>query len=720
MRNVLFTVLLSAALFTAPVLSAQHIGYIIPAGGKQGETVEILLGGQQLWGIKSARVSGGGVTVESVSIVPGMPIIGGKQHRFVATWMRNVVDGKKEIPQKPTDEEELKTWRKHPWYDTVDKLTPLQFHLLTRHLFVPRNSLQMSPAINTNAIIRLKIAPDAKPGRREFRLVRGNGMMSNALPFYVDTIPGVREPYLAVPPKKNPKYTFTLPCVINGQIMPGETDVWHFTAKKDEKLVFQTFARQMIPFMGDCVPGYFQCVLELRDSKNRRVAYADDSGFDPDPILCCTIPEDGEYALHVRDSIYRGRADFVYRIRAWRGDPPEFRLTVPALKLPKKQFRELANGRTEYPVLVEGCIDRPGKTDQVVIRAKKGEKIVGEVFARRLGSHLDSRLTVLGPDGKQVAFNDDFPRFLVGPILQHIDSYLCFTAPQDGDYTFRLTDTAALGSPKHGYFLRIDRPRPSFRLYVVPSVKPVAINGATKLKLQVEPIDGFHCDIKLRVKAQYGYAIIGSNIIPAGCKSTEITLTCPDKQRQLVPAELIAEYEVSKTTCPSCGRVQIETRRGEVCYGDEDTQAFAYTHVIPASNWHLSKTWAPTGLYHLTLADPKRKKVTIPAGKTATIVLRRAKLPPKSTFSFSLPNAPKGLTLEKVLTKDLDKGRAEITLVIRASEKMEPQRFNLPIMAAYSYNIPYLNSPPNKKGKDAIQRSDFNLPVLLFEITKGK
>jgi len=719
MRNLLLTVLLSAALFGAPILSAQHIGYIIPAGGKPGETVEILLGGQQLWGIKSARISGGGVTVESVTVVPGMPNISGKQHRFVATWMRNVDNGKKEIPQKPTDEEELKTWRKHSWYDMVDKLTPLQFHLLTRHLFVPRNSLQMSPAINSNAIIKLKIAPDAKPGRREFRLVRGNSMMSNPLPFYVDTLPGVLEPFLPVPPKKSPKYTFTLPCVINGQIMPGETDVWHFSAKKGEKLVFQTFARQMIPFMGDCVPGYFQCVLELRDGKNRRVAYADDSGFDPDPILCCTIPEDGEYALHVRDSIYRGRADFVYRIRAWRGEPPKSELIAPDLKLPKKKLRELSeNGRTGYPVLVEGCIDRPGKTDQIVIHAKKGEKIVGEVFARRLGSRLDSRLTVLGPDGRQVAFNDDFPRFLAGPVLQHIDSYLCFTAPQDGDYTFRLTDTASLGGPNHGYFLRIDRPHPSFRLYVVPSVKQVAINGATRLKLQVEGLDGFCRDIKLRVKAPYGYSIIGSNVIPAGCKSTEITLTCPDKQRQLVRAELIAESEISKTTCPACGRVQVETMRGEVCYGDEDTQAFAYTHVIPASEWHLSKNWAPTGLYNLSLADPKRTKVTIPAGKTGKIVLRQAKLPPKSAFTFSLPNAPEGLTLEKVQTRELDKGRAELTLVVRASEKMKPQRFNLPVMAAYSYNIPYLSSPPNKKGKDAVHRSEFNLPVLLFEITK--
>ena len=30
----------------------------------------------------------------------------------------------------------------------------------------------------------------------------------------------------------------------------------------------------MIPFMGDCVPGYFQCILELKDSKNKEAAKA--------------------------------------------------------------------------------------------------------------------------------------------------------------------------------------------------------------------------------------------------------------------------------------------------------------------------------------------------------------------------------------------------------------------------------------------------------------
>ncbi len=705
MRLFLFSLI---AFLMTGVLSAQHIGYLIPAGGKTGETVEVLVGGQQLWSLKSARISGSGVTVESIQQVPGMPNISGKQQKFVTAWMRNIAKGSGEVPERPTDEEELKNWRKHRYYDHIDKLTPLQFHLLAIHMFVPRNSLQMSPAINSNAIVKLKIAPDAKPGRREFRLVRGNGQVSNPLPFYVDTISGAREPYLPVPPDKKPKYEFSLPAVINGQIMPGETDRWFFSAKKGEKLVFRTFARCMIPFMGDCVPGYFQCVLELKDSKNNRIAFADDRGFDPDPLLCCTIPADGEYVLEVRDALYRGRADFVYRIRAWKGDPPEFKISKPDLKLPLMKTAGLAKDPTvKFPVLLQGCIEKPAQVDTFVIQAEKGEKIVGEVFARRLGSQLDSRLTVLGPDGKTVAFNDDHKRVLAGPLLQHTDSWLCFTAPESGKYTFLLTDTSSLGSPDHSYFLRIDHPKPSFKLYVTASFKAVLINGATPLKLLVEPQDGFNQDIRLRIKSPNGFYIIGSNVIPAGCKETAITLGCTEKKRVLTKAELIAEYE---ELCPRCkNRTAVP---GSVFYGDEDTQAFAYTHLVLSGDWLLNKSWGPNGVYLLSLVNPRQKKVVIPAGKTAVLKLRRRKLPPKSSFEFSLQNAPPGLTLEKTDVKELKKGEAEITLVFKADKDVQVRRFNQLIRASFSYQ-----TTPNKEGKVFQRKSEFVLPAMLFEIT---
>ena len=62
--TVFFKMLAAAALCaSASVLDAMHIGYLYPAGGQAGTTVEILVGGRALWGATGVRVSGGGVKV---------------------------------------------------------------------------------------------------------------------------------------------------------------------------------------------------------------------------------------------------------------------------------------------------------------------------------------------------------------------------------------------------------------------------------------------------------------------------------------------------------------------------------------------------------------------------------------------------------------------------------------------------------------------------------
>ncbi len=96
--------------------------------------------------------------------------------------------------------------------------------------------------------------------------------------------------------------------------MPGDVDRFCFHAEQGRQLVMEVQARSLIPYLADAVPGWFQATLALYDEKGKEVAFADDYRFNPDPVLFYEIPEDGEYELEIRDSIYRGREDFVYRI----------------------------------------------------------------------------------------------------------------------------------------------------------------------------------------------------------------------------------------------------------------------------------------------------------------------------------------------------------------------------------------------------------------------
>ena len=91
----------------------------------------------------------------------------------------------------------------------------------------------------------------------------------------------------------SPPTDITLPAVVNGQILPGAVDRYRFTAKKGQHLVVAVAARELIPYLADAVPGWFQAAVALYDADGHEIAYADHFRFQPDPVLCCEIPDDG-------------------------------------------------------------------------------------------------------------------------------------------------------------------------------------------------------------------------------------------------------------------------------------------------------------------------------------------------------------------------------------------------------------------------------------------
>ena len=68
-------VILAVALLTPQRAGAQapqgHVAYVYPAGGQQGETVELTVGGSDLAGAKGIRVSGEGVTGRVLEVEKG-------------------------------------------------------------------------------------------------------------------------------------------------------------------------------------------------------------------------------------------------------------------------------------------------------------------------------------------------------------------------------------------------------------------------------------------------------------------------------------------------------------------------------------------------------------------------------------------------------------------------------------------------------------------------
>jgi hypothetical protein len=279
-----------------------HAGYVYPAGGRQGTTFEITVGGQFLDGVKSALVSGAGVEATVVDHFKPLTPAQAAQLR----------DQAKELSEKPS-----------PTAEDRQKIAEIRAKLLA---FVRRPT---TPAIAETVRVQIALAADGALGERELRLVTPNGL-TNPVIFSIGQLPEVgRSPATGtgvlpgaqagrgrgqVRLAPAPPMEIALPVLVNGQIMPGGVDRFRFQATKGQHIVVAAKARELLPYISDAVPGWFQATLGLTDSSGREVQYADHFLFHPDPVLYYEIPEDGAYVLEIHDSIYRGREDFVYRI----------------------------------------------------------------------------------------------------------------------------------------------------------------------------------------------------------------------------------------------------------------------------------------------------------------------------------------------------------------------------------------------------------------------
>lgn len=165
---------------------------------------------------------------------------------------------------------------------------------------------------NKTLTVSLTVAPDAPPGERDLRLLTVGGVTNRAR-FIVGQIPEIleKEPNSDVEAAQELP---SLPVVVNGQIMAADKDIFRFTARAGQTIVCQVQAQSLLPFIADAVPGWFQSVLTLYDATGRIVAYVDDYRFHPDPVLIFHVEHDGEYRLEIKDCVYRGREDFVYRL----------------------------------------------------------------------------------------------------------------------------------------------------------------------------------------------------------------------------------------------------------------------------------------------------------------------------------------------------------------------------------------------------------------------
>jgi hypothetical protein len=587
---------------SAKAQSQPQIAYILPAGGQRGTTVNVNVRGRFLVGATQVRVSGKGVTGKIVST------------------------------------EKAATDKKQP----------------------KRLDAVSNPDL---AHIQLTLSGNAEVGERDLRIVTPGGD-SNRFRFYVGQVPEVNE----VEPNSTLEEAQSLPplpVVVNGQAFQADRDIFRFKAKAGETLVLEVYAQKILPYIADGVPGWFQPSLTLYDAKGREVAFADSFRHHPDPVLFYKVEKDGEYSVEIKDVLYRGRDDFVYRlsigsvpfithvfpIGGQRNSQTRVKLAgvnLPAAEttvnlaadtssrrtvqvnrqgflsnavpfavgdLPEITESEPNNSpqqanRITAPVTINGRIGAPGDVDYFVISAKAKQTLVMEVFARRLDSPLDSLLTLFNPKGQPILENDDTVDKSEGLVTHHSDSYLTYTFPAAGDYRLRIADAQGKGGDEYAYRLTVAPPQPDFLLRIRPDNPRTPQGGMTQFGVTAFRRDGFNGPIQLSLKGLPNGCTTQSEVIPAKQNETRMMLN-------------VALRVPVGTYCPTVlGTARIDgkdlVRQASPC--EEVMQAFYYMHNIPSKEFSLAVI--EQGPFTLTLDLPPREIVKVPRSGRVEVVVK--------------------------------------------------------------------------------------------------
>ena len=101
-----------------------------------------------------------------------------------------------------------------------------------------------------------------------------------------------------------------LPSLINGVVNPGgDEDYYVFEGMQGERCVFSIKAYRL----NNISQQFFNPTIAIFDAKGVEIARSD-GFYSLDPLLDVTLPADGPYLLRIRDLLYRGNPDSIYRL----------------------------------------------------------------------------------------------------------------------------------------------------------------------------------------------------------------------------------------------------------------------------------------------------------------------------------------------------------------------------------------------------------------------
>ncbi|HVT94741.1 MAG TPA: hypothetical protein VHD76_17970 [Bryobacteraceae bacterium] len=281
----------------------------------------------------------------------------------------------------------------------------------------------------------------------------------------------------------------TLPVTVNGRISAAQgSNFFRFHARKNQKVIVDVQARRL----GSPLDSF----VEVLDSHGKRIERAEARA-----VL------ETNTTLSERDSASSG-----IRIVSWTG------MNVGDYLMAGSEIVRIA-------VLPKG------PDEDVRMEAEDGQRLT--FFDTTPEAHsIDQPVykvqihppgTKFSPNGLPLVHlyyqNDDG-----GPGYGK-DSRVNFVAPEDGDYTVRISDVRGMGGNEFAYRLGVREPRPDFRLSANPDHPSIPVGGVVPISVEALRMDGFNGPIQVQAAGLPAGVHATAGVIAPGEVSTTILLS---------------------------------------------------------------------------------------------------------------------------------------------------------------------------------------------------
>lgn len=369
---------------------------------------------------------------------------------------------------------------------------------------------ELTPKDDNHFTAKLAIAPDCPLGTHALR-VRTRTGISNMQFFSVGNLNEIHEKEGNNDPET--AQAISLGTTVNGTVTNEDVDYFAVELAAEGRLAVETEAIRL----GTAL---FDIKVRLFSPGGHEVIAEDDTALvRQDAAFVFTAKEAGRHLIAVSEASYGGSGNYWYRMHVgefprpfgvtpwggvpgselevtWLGDPA---LSTETVTIPAESDSFVLRARNEsgesptglpfrlidYPGVVEsepndrrnegtmgavpgafdGVIQEEGDVDWFQFEGKKGQRFDFRVWARELGSPLDSVLSVRKTDGSGLAGNDD---------NAGVDSAVSVTLPEDGVYSFIVRDHLRRGGPRFAYRVEALPPRPGLTVDVEDSPEVLA------------------------------------------------------------------------------------------------------------------------------------------------------------------------------------------------------------------------------------------------------